>query len=93
VRAGADHSEVALLRGTRDLPDGLGQVSTRLSDGLADAGDHLDARLEQFVLGLGVITVAVLGDVGEHFVRAAGQLARVEIHQLELPLDAQAGSL
>jgi hypothetical protein len=93
VRAGAEHAHVALLRGGRHLRDGFGQVGTRLRDRLADAGDHLDARLEQFVLGLGMHTVAAFGDVGQDLVRAADQLAGVQVDELELPLDTQAGPL
>jgi hypothetical protein len=93
VGARAEHADIALLRGRGDLGDGPGQVGTRLLDGLADAGDHLHARLEQLVFGLGMVAVAVFGDVGQDLVRAADQLAGVQIDQLELPLDTQAGPL
>jgi hypothetical protein len=38
-------------------------------------------------------TVAVFGDIRQDLVRAADQLAGVEIDELELPLDTQAGPL
>jgi hypothetical protein len=69
------------------------KVGARLPDGLANAGDDLHARLEQLVFGLGMLTVAVFGDVGQDLVRGADQLAGLQIHQLELPLDTQAGPL
>jgi hypothetical protein len=48
---------------------------------------------QRLVLGLGMVAVATLGDVGEDLVRAAGQLAGIQIDQLVLPFDTQAGSL
>jgi hypothetical protein len=86
VRAAADHPDVALGGRLLHLGDRAGQVGARLGHRLADAGDDLDARLQQFVLGLRVHAVAVLGDRGEDRVGRARQLARVEIDELEFPL-------
>ena len=59
----------------------------------ADAGDDLDGRLQQLVLGLGVLLGALGAQLLEDLVGAGRQLAGLEVDQLQLPLDAQAGPL
>ena len=49
------HRHPAGVQQRLQLVDRRLQIGARLGRVLADAGDHLDARLEEFVLGLGVL--------------------------------------
>jgi hypothetical protein len=75
-----------------DLGQGLEQVALGLRDRSADAGDDLDARLEQLVFGLGMLTPVRRAQLGEDLARGATgrQLPRLEVDELELPLDTDA---
>jgi hypothetical protein len=93
VRARAQHAEVAAGRGGLHLGHRGGQVGPRLRHRRADSGDHLDAGLQQLVLGLGVVDALGRRQLGQDLVGSGGQLAGVEVDQLQLPLDPQAGPL
>jgi hypothetical protein len=93
VRTGAEHAKVAPGRGGLDLGHRLGQVGPGLRHRRAHAGDHLDAGLQQLVLGLRMLDPLGRGQLGQDLVGARGQLAGVEIDQLQLPLDPDAGPL
>ena len=80
-----------MLRGGHDLGEGRGEVLLGFGDGQADAGDDLDGRLEELVLGLRVL-VLVAAQFGQQVAGGRGQLAADRIDQLQLPLDAQAGA-
>src|ERR1700730_5378464 len=68
------------------------EVGVRLAHGAADADDDLDGRLQQLGFGLGMDAVGVADlHLRENLVRAADQLARVAVDQLELHLHADRG--
>src|SRR4051794_30675402 len=90
MRAGAHQPQAAGGGGRPDLVDGRLQVGLRLGDGRADARDHLDARLEQLVLRLGVLAAVRRAQLGKDVARRALELTRVHVDELELPLDAEA---
>ena len=89
VRTRAHHAEVAPGSCHLHLLEGAGQVLARLGHRRADAGDDLDGRLEQLVLGLWMLLSGHRSDLGQDLRGTAGQLARVTVDELELPLDAQ----
>src|SRR3954471_9020506 len=89
--SGADDTEPAFGSCVRDKSQRLAKIGGRLVDRRTHAGDDLDGRLEQFVLGLGVLTVRVtVAELGEDVGRSGGQLTRVAADELELPFDSEA---
>jgi hypothetical protein len=59
---------------------------------VADPGDDLDGRLEQLVLGLGVLPVGVVAaEQGQDLRRPAAKLAGLQVDDLELDLHTEAG--
>src|SRR6185369_10682099 len=76
------------------LIERLLEVGGRLADRRADTRDDLDRRLEQLVLGLGVLAV---GEPDAHLVedarRRRRQLPRLKVDELQLPLHAEARAL
>jgi hypothetical protein len=93
VGARAHQPEAAALGRVADLLDRRGEVADGFVGGRADTGDDLDARLEQLVLGLRVLAAMGRPELGEDLARrtAGRQLAGLEVDELELPLDAEAG--
>ena len=81
------------LGGGDHLGERAGQVGLRLRDRRADAGDDLDRRLQQLVLGLGVLLGALGAELLEDLDGAGGELAGLAVDELQLPLHAQAGAL
>ena len=65
VRARAHQAQAAAVGGGAHLGERAREVGLRLGDRRADAGDDLDGRLEQLVLGLGVLLGAVGPDLRE----------------------------
>jgi hypothetical protein len=65
--AGAHEPHAPLLHVRVQLAQGAFQVPAGLVDGRADPGDDLNGRLEQLVLGLGMLTVRVVpAEQGQH---------------------------
>src|SRR3954447_5418077 len=86
----AHHAQASVGGGRRDLRDAAAQVSHGLLDRPAHPRDDLDARLEQLVLGLRVLTAMRSAELAEDVARGTTELATVKVDELELPLDAQA---
>ena len=82
VRAGAHQAQAAAVGGGHDLGQRAGQVRLGLRDRAADAGDDLDGRLEQLVLGLGMLLEPLGPDLLEDLDGAGGELARLAVDQL-----------
>ena len=92
VGARAHEAEPAAVGGGGDLGERAGQVGLGLLDRGADAGDDLDRRLEQLVLGLRVLLGAVGPDLLEDLHRPGRQLPGLPVDELQLPLHAEAGA-
>ena len=92
VGARAHEAQPAAVGGGHDLGEGAGQVGLGLLDRRADAGDDLDRRLEQLVLGLRVLLGAVGADLLEDLHGTGRQLPGLAVDELQLPLHAEAGA-
>jgi hypothetical protein len=88
VGAAAHEPEPALGGEGDDLVEGAGEVGQRLRDRPAHAGDDLDGRLQELLLGGGVL--AAVAQDPEDLGRAARELPRLPVDELQLPLDAEA---
>src|SRR4029453_15534816 len=74
------------------LGRGARQVIAAPLDGRADPGDDLDRRLQQLVLGLGVLAVRVVpAQQRQDLRRPAAELAGLPVDDLELDLHTEAG--
>src|SRR5207302_11310294 len=86
----AHHADLASRGCVGDLVEGAAEVGQRLVNGPAHAGDDLDARLEQLVLRLRMLTAMRRTELTEDVAGDAGPLPAPQVEELELPLDAQA---
>ena len=75
------------------LRERAGEVGLGLRDRRADAGDDLDRRLQELVLGLGMLLGSLGPDLLQDLDRSGGELAGLPVDQLELPLHAEAAAL
>jgi hypothetical protein len=92
VGARAHQPHAPLLHQRVQLGQGAFQVLAGLVHGRADPGDDLDRRLEQLVLGLGVLAVRVVpAEQRQDLRRPAAELAGLPVDDLELDLHTEAG--
>src|ERR1700736_5131908 len=92
MRTRAHEHEAVPIRVMPELLQRGREIGVRLPHRAADAGDDLDGRLEQLSFGFGMDAVGVADlHLRENLVRAADELARVAVDQLELHLHADSG--
>src|SRR5437868_7525726 len=94
MRARAHERQIPAFEMGLKLGEGGFEVGARLGHVRADAGDDLDGRLEQLVLGLGVGALGMgTAGVGQDLGGPAVQLASVDVDDLELHLDTETRAL
>jgi hypothetical protein len=90
VRAGAGEPDALRLEDGAQLADRAHEVGERVVDAVADPGDELERRLHELVLDRRVLALRVHpGEVGDDRAGLRAQLPGGDVHELELPLDAE----